>query len=320
MTTNETKTAKRVQTVYYVVVNGENVDQASRPQAAKDKFAAVAAADTTSHVILRTGAGKVIEERPAAEIKAEDTTEAPAAVITTSTIAIPGLGDLSQDDLDQLAQVGAELKAANDKLAQSGAEVATDVLAGLADALGVATEDTEAPAAEVTPAETTEAAPAAQETTEEQPQETTEAPAAVVVDETTVGELKEQAAKPAPSAPAKEAKPVTSYDKMIEVFQAAVARGEMGAGSLAGYKAGVRKVLSVLESGMATDITKVDVEMALAVFEAKTPTLLDQTRKTYAADFKRALTLYRLYLADPKGFKFPARNVRATRLVAPEAK
>lgn len=322
-----TAAAKRVQTVYYVVVNGEQVDQASRPQVAKDKFAKIAAEDTTSHIVLRTGAGKVINERPAAEVAEEATEPQPeqaaeveVAVEAQTTISIPGLGDLTGDDLQTLANAGAELKAAREKLAEDTTTAVTDVadglLATLADALG-----TEAPAA--TEEAATEVAPA-------QPEAVTEAPA-VVLDETTAGELKEQAAKPAPTteakpqAPAKTAPtakaeaPDTSYNRMIGVFAEAVAKKQMGAGSLAGYKAGVRAVLRVLETGMDTDLTKVDIEMALAVFEAKTPTLIDQTRKTYAADFKRAVTLYRLYLADPKGFQFPAKNVRATRLVAAPA-
>jgi NADH dehydrogenase/NADH:ubiquinone oxidoreductase subunit G len=314
--TATTATAKRVATVYYVVnlANDEILAEAKRPELGRDKFAEIVAEDTTSHIVLRTAKGKVLEERPAAEAE---------------TVNIPGLGEVSAAGIAALKNVGAELKAVREsqeaRAAKAEAEDDEDVLALLGDALADEDEQAEAPAADDEPeAEAIAEAPVEQAETRTIPASAVgrkdgkvARPKAEVLREAREA-AKKTAAAPVAATGAGEVE-ITTYADMIGVFTTAVAKGEMGAGSLAGYKAGVRAVLKAQSTGLGTDLTKVDVEMAVEVFTVKTPGILSQTSKTYIADFKRAVTLYNLYLADPKNFKFPAKNIRATRLVATPA-
>jgi hypothetical protein len=310
MNTTQT-TAKRVATVYYVVRNGEQVAEAKRVNEGRDKFAEIVAEDTTSHIVLTTAKGKVIDERPAPEVETEE------------TINIPGLGEVSKAGVDALA-AGAERPISPRLAAIPGLTKALnptededdeDALALLGDALNEDEDDDEDSADAEADAEGRMEAPVGPAAEIAQalgvPVETVVAAAEAATAKT----AKKTAAKPEATGDVK----ISTYADMIGIFTAAVAKHEMGAGSLAGYKAGVRAVLKAQQTGLETDLTKVDVEMAVAIFEAKTPGILTQTSKTYIADFRRAVTLYNLYLADPKNFKFPAKNVRATRLVAPAA-
>jgi hypothetical protein len=90
---------------------------------------------------------------------------------------------------------------------------------------------------------------------------------------------------------------------LIEVFTKATEDGKMGTSSLSAYKLKVRAVLEAAGQSMeTTDLVKLDVDATVEAFLANSKTIVDITKRSYIDAFRRAVRLFRSYVADPKGW------------------
>jgi hypothetical protein len=65
------------------------------------------------------------------------------------------------------------------------------------------------------------------------------------------------------------------------------------------YRAGARRVLSVLPEDEFVDVSAVDAEAAGAAFNAEHGKRLSAAVRCYVNGFRRAVSLFRLYVANP---------------------
>jgi len=112
-----------------------------------------------------------------------------------------------------------------------------------------------------------------------------------------------KAAPEAPKAKAPKASGAVNGKTLVEVFTKATEDGKMGASSLSAYKLKVRAVLEAAGQSMeTTDLVKLDVDATVEAFLANSKTIVDITKRSYIDAFRRAVRLFRSYVADPKGW------------------
>jgi hypothetical protein len=91
-----------------------------------------------------------------------------------------------------------------------------------------------------------------------------------------------------------------TLDDLIAVVEQARRAALITPGNAENYRAGARWVLSALGDGELVDVDTIDAERAIAAFAAEQGERLSEaTIRTYVSGFRQALSMFRLYVADP---------------------
>ena len=99
---------------------------------------------------------------------------------------------------------------------------------------------------------------------------------------------------------------------LLDFLDFAHRAGLLSQSSAAAYRLGASRILSALPEHAAEDLLALNPDHAIAVFEAEVgETISKVTRRQYAGAFRKALHLFRSYLAEPERWHAKAAEGRA---------
>lgn len=100
---------------------------------------------------------------------------------------------------------------------------------------------------------------------------------------------------------------------LLDFLDFARAAGLLTQSSAAAYRLGASRILSALPEHATEDLSVLNPDHAIAVFEAaeKSQSVSKATRRQYAGSFRKALHLFRSYLAEPERWHAKAEQGKA---------